>query len=490
MSFSRRRFLQWTASVSTLAVAGRGRIASIPLLARAGGASFQPKLLPSQKDVWDQQVWMAKLGPKYTGNKAHATFVEFIATELKGAGLEIERMHYTFPRWEARRWELTIAPTSGASFKAPVTSYFPYSGQTPAAGVTGELVFAGTQPTFNLDRLSGKIAFVDFATAVRQWSNIYRPWGINPPGEVFPESPRPTRGAITDLTQFQKAGAVGVILGWTDVSDANAADQYTPFYVPPQGIPGLYVGRDTGARLKSLAASGAKANLVLEAETFPDTPTDTLIATLPGASSDEILIVNTHTDGPNATEENGAIGIIALAKYFSKIPRSERRRTIVFPLTTGHFALPWVPTIGGFMEKRQDLMKKAVAALTVEHLGCREWMDDAAGRYRATGKNEWSVAITANKALGDIMVDALKGSRDRAAAVNPVNGGWLGEGAGFPRAGIPVIGYIPQPNYLLAGPADGCIEKLSPELLHSQIEVFAKVIHKMDVMSARELKGA
>jgi hypothetical protein len=490
MSFSRRRFLQWTASVSTLAVAGPWRITSIPLLARAGGASFQPKFLPSQKDVWDQQVWMAKLGPKYTGNRAHTTFVEFIATELKGAGLEIERMHYTFPRWEARRWELTIAPTSGASFKAPVTSYFPYSGQTPAAGVTGELVFAGTQPKFNLDGLTGKVAFVDFATAVRQWSNTYRPWGVNPPGEVFPETLRPTRGAITDLTQFQKAGAVGVILGWTDVSDANAADQYTPFYLPPQGIPGLYVGRDTGARLKRLAASGAKATLVLEAETFPDTPTDTLIATLPGVSSDEILIVNTHTDGPNATEENGAIGIIALAKYFSKIPRSERRRTIVFPLTTGHFALPWVPSIGGFMETRQDLMKKAVAALTVEHLGCREWMDDAAGRYKATGKNEWSIAITANKAMGGIMVDALKGSRDRAAAVNPVNGGWLGEGAGFPRAGIPVIGYIPQPNYLLAGPADGCIEKLSPELLHSQIEVFARVIHKMDAMSAAELKGA
>jgi hypothetical protein len=92
--------------------------------------------------------------------------------------------------------------------------------------------------------------------------------------------------------------------------------------------------------------------------------------------------------------------------------------------------------------------------------------------------------------MGGIMVDALQGSRDRAAAVNPVNGGWLGEGAGFPRAGIPVIGYIPQPNYLLAGPADGCIEKLSPELPHSQIEVFAKVIHKMDAMSAAELKGA
>src|SRR5262249_23152367 len=133
----------------------------------------------------------------------------------------------------------------------------------------------------------------------------------------------------------QKAGALGVILAWTDISDANAADQYTPFSRPPQGIPGLYVGHETGAKLKAL--SGAKATVVLEADIHPDTPTDTLIATLPGTSADEVIIVNTHTDGPNATEENGGIGILALAKYFAKIPKSERKRTIVFPLTTGHF---------------------------------------------------------------------------------------------------------------------------------------------------------
>jgi len=130
-----------------------------------------------------------------------------------------------------------------------------------------------------------------------------------------------------------------------------------------------------------------------------------------------------------------------------------------------------------------------VAALTVEHLGCREWMDDAAFNYRATGRNEWSIAITPLKSMGQIMVDALKGSLDRAAAVNPVNGGWLGEGGSLSRAGVPTIGYIPQPNYLLVGAADGCIGKLSPELLHSQIQVFAKVIHKIDTMTVASLKG-
>ncbi|HXI32281.1 MAG TPA: M28 family metallopeptidase, partial [Vicinamibacterales bacterium] len=419
MTISRRRFVEWAAAVSALAAAApaRARLAAAAIDDRATG--FRPELLPSQKAVWDHQVWMAKLGPKYTGNKAHTTFVEFLATEFKAAGCEIVRDSYRLPRWEARRWEITVEPASGAPFKAPVTSYFPYSGQTGPTGVAAPFVFAGTSPNFSLESLRGKIALIDFATATREWSRLYKPWGVHPAGETFPAAYRPARGGVNDLTQFHKAGAVAVVLAWTDISDANAADQYTPFSRPPQGIPGLYVGRETGARLKALAAAGATATVVLEADVFPDTPTDTIIATLPGASADEIVIVNTHTDGPNATEENGALGILALAQYFAKIPKSQRRRTLVFPLTSGHFASPWVPSIRGVIEKHPDLVARAAAVVTVEHLGCREWLDDASMHYTASGKNEWSVAITPDRAMGESPVAALDGSHDRAAVVNP-----------------------------------------------------------------------
>jgi hypothetical protein len=247
--------------------------------------------------------------------------------------------------------------------------------------------------------------------------------------------------------------------------------------------------RDFGLVMR-LAGSGAKATLILDAELIPETATDTLIATLPGSSSDEVIIVNTHTDGPNATEENGALGILALAKYFARIPQSERKRTLVFVMTTGHFAGPYVPSIRGVITAHPDLIKKAVAALTVEHLGCREWADDASLHYKATGENQLSVCITPQKATADIMLESLQGSLDRrAAVVNPSGGGFFGEGSALSRAGIPTIGYIPMPDYLLAGPPDGCIDKLNPELMHSQIEVFAKVIHKMDSMSAAQLKA-
>jgi hypothetical protein len=142
----------------------------------------------------------------------------------------------------------------------------------------------------------------------------------------------------------------------------------------------------------------------------------------------------------------------------------------------------------GIIARYPDLVKKAVAAVTVEHLGCEEWMDDAALHYTPTGKHEWSVAITPLKPMADLMVDSLQESQDRAGVVNPVNGGFLGEGSALSRAGVPTIGYIPQPNYLLAGPADGCIDKLNADLMYSQIQVFAKLIHRIDAMPAGQLK--
>jgi len=461
--------------------------AALPAVA-ATVRRFRPELLPSVEEVWEQQVWMAKLGPKYTGNRAHAQFVDYLATGLQSHGLQVTRERYTFPRWDARRWSLSIAPRSGAAFDAPLTSYFPYSGQTSADGVSGELVYAGMPGKFVLNNLRGNVALVECPVGTRDFDRLYAVWGLHPKDEAFPHQTRPARSPVNDLAPLRNAGAVGVVLAWTDISDANAANQYSPFSRPLQNIPAVYIGRDTGATLKALCGSGARATIVLEADIVPDAATDTVIGILPGSIPGEIIIVNTHTDGPNATEENGGIGILALAKYFSKIPRHERRRTLVFPLTTGHFAGPWVPSIRGVVEKYPDVIKKAVAAVTVEHLGCEEWLDTTAMQYTATGRHEWSVAITPSKAMADLLLTALDGSDDRAGVVNPVNGGFLGEGSALSRAGVPTIGYIPQPNYLLAGPADGCIEKLNRTLMHSQIGVFARLIHQIDATAAARLR--
>jgi hypothetical protein len=491
MKVSRRQFVNWAASASTLTVLSGKSSRAIPLASSIfspqSDASYQLNLMPSKKEAWEWLEWMAKLGPKFTGNPAHVEFVNFLDKNLRAAGLEVIRDAYRFPRWDAKKWSLTVTPASGTAFNIPVTSYFPYSGETPAQGVTGPLVFVGNCKKPDLSNVSGKIAVVECPVDTRQFADLYKQWGVHPADDKFPSSTRPARGPLGDLVQFKKAGAIGVICGWTDISDANAADQYTPFSRPHQEIPALYVGAQNTAKLRELSGAGAKATLVLDATITKDSPTDTLIATLPGSSLDEVIIVNTHTDGTNATEENGGVAIVALAKYFAKLPKEQRKRTLVFPLTTGHFAGPWVPSIRGVVDQHPDIIKKAVAAVTIEHLACREWMDDAQLQYKATGKYEWSVAITPSESMAKVFLAEVQAGLDRVGVVNPIHGGFLGEGHALAALGIPTIGYIPQPNYLLAAPANGCIDKLDADLFYSQIQVFAKTIRKIDGMSKSEL---
>ncbi len=499
MPVSRREFLHAAASTSAFVILTPG--GPVPLRAGAGEAvRFKPELLPSIDEVWGWQVRMNDLGPKYTGNEAHGSFVEFLASNLTSTGLEVTRDSFKFPRWNARRWALKVQPASGAAFDAPVTSYYPYSGQTPAAGVTGELVaqpapatrdFGGKfQPSGDVN---GKVAFIEMPVTAPPYADWYKAYGFHTADTRLPSDVAAVWSIFTPLlTDLKKAGAIGVVLAWTNISDDQAAYQYTPFSRPLQDLPALWVGRETGARLRKLAGTGAKATVTLEADVFKDSPTDTLIATLPGTSRDEVIIINTHTDGPNATEENGGLGVLALAKYFARIPQASRRRTIVFVLATGHFALAYLPSIHGFMEQHPDTVKKAVGAITVEHLGCREWLDNPAGKYAATGRDELTLAITDFGGTAKVMLDAVKDTADRRVAVVkpvPQKGLFFGEGGALSRAGIPTIGYIPIPSYLIAGPPNGCIDKLSKTLLHAQIEAFAKAIHRMDVMSAAELKG-
>src|SRR5579864_8972849 len=74
MSISRRKFMESAIGASTVGIMGQKAL--LPLAAGAKVEGYRPNLLPSRKEVWDWQDWMAKLGPKYTGNQAHTTFVE------------------------------------------------------------------------------------------------------------------------------------------------------------------------------------------------------------------------------------------------------------------------------------------------------------------------------------------------------------------------------------------------------------------------------
>ena len=235
--------------------------------------------------------------------------------------------------------------------------------------------------------------------------------------------------------------------------------------------------------------------------------TSTVWALLPGArrgnADEEILVCNTHSDGPNIAEENGGVAVVDMARYFARVPLAERRRSMVFMASTGHFGHRFLGSGRDWIAQHPQIMARTVGCLTLEHLGCREWQDVREGdalRFAPTGKPLQSqVFVTAplfqerkpgppDPGLLRIAETALSATRDRAAVLS--GGAFLGEGGGFHAAGVPTIGFLPAPQYLCAMAPDGEISKLDPAIFHDQLKLGVRCLLAMQAAAADDLRGA
>ena len=451
---------------------------------------LNPDNLPRADELWKWLEQLAGWCPAATGSAGHTAFVNFLDQQLRRAKLTPQRKTFKIPYWEPKSWGLRLDEE-----KIHATGYRPYSGPTPESGVSAPLYFAGTQPKLDFSGAAGKIALIEVAPAPNR-AEATRAGELIGTYPAKANVPPVAYGALVayrttpDLKTLEQAGAAGAIYIWNNVSDGNAEDQAVPFTGPPSTVPALWVGHATGQRLKHLAASGASINLTMHAVSHPDTPTDNIWAVLPG-KTDEVIVINTHTDGCNACEENGALGVVALAQYFAKVPPAERNRTLVFLMTTGHFAHGLVRGTRDWMETNPDLVKKAVACVTLEHLGANEWVDNpAANEYKPSGEFEWGVAYTPLAPEGALFLEAVQGTQARNTYAFKPEGAYPGEGAGFWRAGIPTISYIPTPQYLFVEPAKGgALDKLDKRRLHGEVVTFARCVAALDKMPVAAIKG-
>lgn len=467
-----RRTLIGSAAAAAL-MAGISGCAGLPLA--DGGA------LPTADELWDAQLRLAALGPRYTGNDAHLALIDWMSAELAELGLHVASDDTRFTRWTETGASLALGATEEP---VEVASTYPYSRPTGAEGVSADLVHGGRagDPDLSAD-MAGRIVFLDApapSLPFGQWYPDPQPYGAAGP---FPQSISHAAAQVVtapDLAPFAARGARGVILGWSGVSEAQAANQYLPFNRPMQPIPGLWVGPEAAVRLREAARAGQRARLTLAADLVENAVSRTIYAELPGATA-ETVIVNTHSDGPNAVEENGPIGLIALARRLAARPRAERRRSVVFVMASGHFVGPQVASTGGFLERHREILRRTVAALAVEHLGAMEWVDRPDGSYGPTGRPELSFLFTRDPGLARLALAVARQAGDPRGAVALPRAlpHFFGEGRPLARAGVPTLGFIPLPTYLLSAAPDGHIGKLDPRLMHLQLRFLAALMDRM-----------
>ena len=82
---------------------------------------------------------MNSFGVRLTGSPAHKAYIESLKSQIREMGLPVYSDPYFFNRWEAKSASLVLHDVNGNE-EIPISSVFPYSGETAADGVTAELV--------------------------------------------------------------------------------------------------------------------------------------------------------------------------------------------------------------------------------------------------------------------------------------------------------------------------------------------------------------
>jgi hypothetical protein len=506
------------------AAAAAAATAGLPGAALAAARPARRWGLPTPQQVRRDFQRMVDFGPRLTATAAHGCYIDWLEQEFARAGLHLAKdKTYTTDRWVARDWGLDLLEGPGEG-PVKVATYYPRSKQTPADGIEGPLVYGGAAPAPSISSSSGP---ADITAAIASYPDELAAWASSLPGTVggvegsilLVDLPMPvplTAGAFTPistylywpghteadwaksdykriwimpglgvpLNSFAAQGAAGVVF-ITDASSEALDGAYAPFTHGFEDVPALYVDRDTGDALRRRAGARPKARLRLSGtRRKADTPSVT--AVLPGRS-DETLIFNTHTDGQGFAEENGGVAFVHLARHFASLPKGKRLdRTLVFAAWPGHMVAD-LPQTQGWIDAHPGLVKRAAAALTVEHLGCTEWNDVDGAGYKPTGDPELFGIWTTQGKMFELTRDSVvKHDIQRAALLRPP--AQFGVGAAFQSAGVPQIGAIAGPEYLITVSDNGDMDKLDEHLAARQIAWLADLAAQIDKVPADVLR--
>jgi len=437
------------------------------------------------------------MGYRRPGSEADHKVENFLVQLLKEFGVsDIKKDEFDIPLWEPKSWKFRIEFDQK---KEEIPSFFlVYTDFTDLEGVSGELVNVqtGRDIDFQKNDINGKIAVIDF----RNPPLIIAPFlkvalYVHDPGNTIPDKLHPATFRLVNWEAFYRAyenGAIGVI-GIPKDHPGGIKEYFFPAdntASDPRPIPGLYIGREDGKRLKKLLRENKdkviKGTIVQTGKKSQGT-TSNIIGFIPG-KTEEIILISSHHDAPfdNAVQDASGSGIVlALAKYFAQYPPATFDKTLLFLFTAGHF----YEEIGGkvFVKKYQtELLPKIVTSIHIEHIA-KEFLEKD-GKIISTGYPEPRVIFVSNYSpLISAVKDAVIKHDLKRTMILPTDNplGVATDGAPFHDANLPVISLASAPFYIY-NPID-TIEKLAVEEFEPVTRAFIDIIQSLDKRSRKEL---
>ena len=397
--------------------------------------------------------------PTFTGSPEWMNYMSFLEEKL----LEFGVVDVMKNRWEFARWDTSDDNTDWSlesdGISVRVANYGAYSGSTSPSGLSAELIFYDhNEPP---ESIEGKIVVIPTRPhpaepyaddyLINYTFNDYEfatdPDTLPAPFEFVDAEFSFTFDIWWQLAQRleqipREGGAAGAIIVY-DMAYDRTKGLYT-FPVPTlYDAPTLILSREDGAKVIADAKAGKSATLRLEA-TLESSEAYQLIAYLPGkhygTDRDEQIVLVNHTDGPSITQDNGALGLLAIVKYFSNIPQQDRPRTLTIYLDCRHYmpGMERAHSEPAWLNRYPEAKQKIVGMIQAEHLGEMDYRE-INGRVESVGLAEQSYLWTRNNSLLiDAAIEAVqKYGWSRAQVAVPErpgkNGGlqqvWWGVGA-------------------------------------------------------------
>lgn len=300
------------------------------------------------RDTVNSQWW-----GRFPGTEADRKGMKYMTDEFERLGMTIETVPFIIPEdWRPNGWTASYTVDGGE----PVTlnTVFPASGTmgTNAEDLTAEAIWVGVgaEADFLGRDVAGK-AVVIYSTFV-------------PGGRSHSASDR--AGLFDANTRAKDLGAAMII----NVIAVPGNGQFQPEGGIKE-IPQVTISQDEGFALRDRLGAGETVEFTLNLD-LPETldvETAYTIATLPGSSEEEVLVL-AHTDGyfQAATDNNsGMASALEIARHYAVLPIEERPRTMKFISFPDHHHGDAAEGVESDYFQEQYDWSKVALKLTMEH---------------------------------------------------------------------------------------------------------------------------